>query len=132
MFVGLGLIWLSGCGADPSGDWSGERTCAGDPAQAMEVSLVAKGGYWHGPGRVEWGDTDLGEQVLHFDLELRHSGRDWESDLFRCTFEWAADAEDTPCLDAQLTYDVEDDPVVGTQHLLTGTLGGCPVFMTMD
>lgn len=98
----------------------------------MEVSLAAKGGYWQGPGQVEWGDTDLGTQVLRFDLELRQSGKEWDADLFQCTFEWAAQAEDTPCLDTELTYDIEEDPVVGVQHLLTGSLGGCPVFMTMD
>lgn len=132
MFLGLAFFLWAGCAADPSGDWSGERACVGEDTQAMELSLTAKGGYWQGPGQVEWGDTDLGRQVLHFDLELRQSAKGWDSDLFGCTFEWAAQAEDTACLDAQLVYDVEDDPVVGTQHLLTGTLGDCPVFMTMD
>lgn len=132
MRIAFGLVWLSGCSLDPSGDWYGERTCVGEEAQAMEVTLSAMGGFWQGPGQIEWGNTHLGRQVLHFDLELRQEGGAWEAELLSCRFEWAAQQEDTACLDANLTYEVEEDPVSGTLHLLTGDLGGCPVLLTLD
>ena len=132
MRIVCGLVWLSGCSLDPSGDWYGERACTGEEAQAMEVTLGAMGGFWQGPGLIEWGNTHLGAQVLHFDLELRQEGGAWKAELLSCRFEWAAQQEDTACLDASLTYEVEDDPVSGTLHLLTGDLGGCPVLLTLD
>ena len=125
----LRTLWIGclvSCASTPVGDWAGVRECAGEEPQAMEVRLDPVGNGWQGLGQVEWDDTNLGERLLLFDLEMHREGGEWVSQLRDCGLEWGGVVEDTGCPAMTLRYEDGDEP------LLVGELMGCSVTLSLD
>ncbi|MFT4624195.1 MAG: hypothetical protein ACI8PZ_002854 [Myxococcota bacterium] len=116
----LFVILALGCGpgVNLAGDWEGVMIC-GEDEFVTEVGPVEKiGGLFQGAGFIDYGNSNLGNRILSFDLEIEVLKADeFKVDMWDCELEYAGAFEATRCLEVDLSYDGED--------ALEGTVEGC-------
>jgi hypothetical protein len=115
------LLLTLGCGQGTNlgGDWRGSMAC-GQSEYDLKWGPVEKiGGIWQGAGSLDYGDSDLGERVLDFELEVEVIKGEPSATMYDCELTYAGEPETAPCLSVELTYDSDE------ADFIDGVIDGC-------